>query len=221
MTRQKPKAAVEICILAGGLSSRMGRDKSRVRLGRRTMLGHVRATAAQLHLPVRVLRRDAVPRCGPLGGIYTALSRSRADAILFLACDMPFITHDFLNQMLKTFFSRQHINVRKFPPRSSSPPLPRGEGRGEGKKPALTSIILPFSAALFASHNRLIGLPCILQCETALPIVSGQFTKSQFSLQSLARALKAKTITPSRDPSLQLLNLNTSADVRAARALLP
>src|SRR5262245_53027899 len=60
-------------ILAGGRSSRMGRDKSRLRVGRRTMLTHAKQAAQALGLPVRVIRRDIVPRCGPLGGVLTAL----------------------------------------------------------------------------------------------------------------------------------------------------
>ncbi|MBI4325540.1 MAG: molybdenum cofactor guanylyltransferase [Chloroflexi bacterium] len=90
----------EICILAGGLSSRMGRDKARLRLGNRTLLGHIRATARQLLLPVRVIRRDRVSRCGPLGGIYTALSSTRAETVLFLSCDMPFVSPSLLRQPL-------------------------------------------------------------------------------------------------------------------------
>ncbi len=83
---------LEACILAGGLSSRMGRDKARLRLGRRTMLGHIRAVAKQLGIPVRTIRRDTVSRCGPLGGIYTALKTSRAELVIILACDMPFVS---------------------------------------------------------------------------------------------------------------------------------
>jgi molybdopterin-guanine dinucleotide biosynthesis protein A len=78
----------------------MGRDKSRLRLGRRTMLEHIRRAARAAGLSVRVIRKDAVPRCGPLGGIYTALKSTRAQTILFLACDMPFITADLLCWML-------------------------------------------------------------------------------------------------------------------------
>lgn len=89
----------EICLLAGGLSTRMGRDKARLRLGRRTLLGHVRAAARQTGLPVRVIRRDLVPRCGPLGGIYTALKTSRTDTVLFLACDMPFVSAALLGRL--------------------------------------------------------------------------------------------------------------------------
>lgn len=89
----------EVCILAGGLSTRMRRDKSRLRLDRRTMLGVIRATAKQLNLPVRVIRRDLKPRCGPLGGIYTALKTTRAETVLFLACDMPFVSAALLQRV--------------------------------------------------------------------------------------------------------------------------
>jgi molybdenum cofactor guanylyltransferase len=94
---------VEICILAGGLSSRMGRDKAALRLGGRTLLGHVRANAAALGLPVRVLRKDLVPPCGPLGGIYSALATSPRPAVLFLACDMPFVGPAILRRLIAKF----------------------------------------------------------------------------------------------------------------------
>ena len=91
---------IVICILAGGRSSRMGQEKTRLRLGNRTLLGHVKAAAAATGLPVRVLRRDIVPRCGPIGGIYTALVATRADAVLFLACDMPFVSTALILRVL-------------------------------------------------------------------------------------------------------------------------
>ena len=96
----------EICILAGGLSSRIGRDKSRLRLGGRTMLSHARAAARQSGLPVRVIRRDLVQRCGPLGGIFTALKTTRARAVLFLACDMPFVSAGLLKFLLGKFSAK-------------------------------------------------------------------------------------------------------------------
>lgn len=104
----KPEAqsSVEICILAGGLSRRMGSDKSRLKLGGRTMLAQIRVTAKRLGLPVRVIRRDAVARCGPLGGILTVLNTTKANAVLFLACDMPFVTDSLLRTVLKKFSQR-------------------------------------------------------------------------------------------------------------------
>jgi molybdopterin-guanine dinucleotide biosynthesis protein A len=108
--RAKRPSRLEVCILAGGLSRRMGRDKTKLRLGRRSMLGQIRATARATGLPVRVIRRDAVPRCGPLGGIYTALKTTRAKAVLFLACDMPLITVRVLNR-LRRELKRSKRNV--------------------------------------------------------------------------------------------------------------
>lgn len=81
----------------------MGRDKSQLRLGSRTMPGHLRSEVKKLGLPVRVIRRDIVVRCGPLGGVYTALKSTRADAVMFLPCDMPFITANLLRFVHQRF----------------------------------------------------------------------------------------------------------------------
>lgn len=92
----RSKAALEVAILAGGLSSRMGRDKARLRLGRWTLLGHVRRVSREFGLTARVIRQDLVPRCGPLGGILTGLVGGRSKAVLFLSCDAPFVSLELL-----------------------------------------------------------------------------------------------------------------------------
>jgi len=81
----------------------MGRDKAALRLGSRTFLAHIRAEAQRLGLPLRTIRRDLIPRCGPLSGIYTALRTTRADAELFLACDMPFVSVELLEVLLASW----------------------------------------------------------------------------------------------------------------------
>lgn len=98
----EPRVPLTVCILAGGLSQRMGRDKSRLRLGGRTMLAHVRAAARQLGFPVRVIRHDSIARSGPIGGIYTALKKCSTEKMLFLACDMPFVSPAFLRKIIKS-----------------------------------------------------------------------------------------------------------------------
>jgi len=196
----------QIFILAGGLSTRMGRDKSRVRLGSRTLLGHVREMAAQTGLRVRVIRRDAVARCGPIGGIYTGLQRSRAEFLLFLACDMPFISASSLKKMAKVLRARdvhgRDIALRCPPGRPSGPSLPPSE----------------FSAAVFATNGRSFGFPILLQREAAFPIVARQIETGELSLQVLARKLQAKTI---RFPARQLANINTRDELARAKKKIP
>lgn len=90
-----------IWILAGGLSSRMGRDKSRIQLGGRTLLQRVRDAARATGWPVRTIRHDAIPKCGPLSGIFTGLQRARTGWCLFLTCDMPLITPRLLHELIQ------------------------------------------------------------------------------------------------------------------------
>jgi molybdopterin-guanine dinucleotide biosynthesis protein A len=102
MIRKKAATKLEICILAGGLSTRMRRNKTTLRLGGRSLLSRVRALANATEFPVRIIRRDLVTRCGPLGGIITAGKTSRAQSILFLACDMPFVSQRLLHDLIRT-----------------------------------------------------------------------------------------------------------------------
>jgi len=88
-------------VLAGGRSARLGRDKAGVRLDGQTLLARAREAAGALGWPVRVIRRDLVPRCGPLGGIYTALKTCEAEAMVFLAVDMPFVSARWLRTVAR------------------------------------------------------------------------------------------------------------------------
>lgn len=82
---------IEICILAGGKSTRMGRDKRRATLDGLTMLEHSERIGRATGLLTRVIEQDVVEARGPISGIVTAFKTSRAKRILFLACDMPFV----------------------------------------------------------------------------------------------------------------------------------
>jgi molybdopterin-guanine dinucleotide biosynthesis protein A len=78
----------------------MGRDKALLRWHGKSLLQHIKQTARQSRWPVRVIRHDIVPRCGPLGGVFTALRTTRFDIVLFLACDMPFISPELINEFI-------------------------------------------------------------------------------------------------------------------------
>jgi molybdopterin-guanine dinucleotide biosynthesis protein A len=91
----------------------MGRDKALLPLGSRTMVEQIAIAVrnaagdatiigpveryAHLGFPVAP---DKIENCGPLGGLYTALSITRADWNLLVACDMPEVTATFLTQLI-------------------------------------------------------------------------------------------------------------------------
>src|SRR5713101_2565843 len=174
----KAKFNCGICVLAGGLSTRMGRNKGRLRLGQHTMLGEIRAVANTVGLPVRVIRRDLLPRCGPIGGVYTALKTSRFDAELFLACDMPFVSAEWLAALLAAF----HRKPRPW----------------------------------FTAVNRVAGFPLLLP-RAAMPVIEAQILQRKYSLQELARALRARLIRPPHARRAEFFNVNFPADWQTAR----
>ncbi|MBM3822590.1 MAG: molybdenum cofactor guanylyltransferase [Verrucomicrobia bacterium] len=100
-TLQALDGEIAVCILAGGLSTRMGRPKSSLQWRGRTFLSHLKHAAAEAGWPCRIIAHDQVPRCGPLGGIATGLLTSRQTWVVFLACDMPLIHAALLQRMVR------------------------------------------------------------------------------------------------------------------------
>ena len=105
---------LSVFILAGGRSSRMGRDKALLPFGDETllecMLGKARHLTAR---PFIVGRRDLysrygeviediIPGCGPLGGIHATLRSTETDLNLVLSVDIPKATPLFLRWMADT-----------------------------------------------------------------------------------------------------------------------
>jgi len=100
-------------VLAGGASSRMGRNKAFLTLGDRTFIETVAFAVSEAagnvtivgppeiyrHLGFPVIP-DRTTGAGPLAGIETALSHSPADWNLLVACDMPRVTPDLLRRIL-------------------------------------------------------------------------------------------------------------------------
>jgi molybdopterin-guanine dinucleotide biosynthesis protein A len=104
-------------VLAGGRSTRMGRDKALLpwNEGKNggTLLGHVASLVRQAAGNVTVIGHDAyldlgfdvvpdtIPNCGPLGGLLTAFQVSTADRVLLVACDMPNLTPELLRGLMQ------------------------------------------------------------------------------------------------------------------------
>jgi molybdopterin-guanine dinucleotide biosynthesis protein A len=100
-------------VMAGGMSSRMGRDKALLELAGKSLVFHavtkLRRVCADVHISssrseleaVAPLVRDLHERCGPLGGMEAALEHSRHDWNLFMPVDMPFLPSAFLQNWVR------------------------------------------------------------------------------------------------------------------------
>ena len=98
MNKIVKKVPIEAAILAGGKSRRMGRDKHSIRLGGRTLLAHAKAALVEAECTPRVVATDRQPGLGPLGGIATALQQTNHSRVMFVSCDMPFLTGELLTR---------------------------------------------------------------------------------------------------------------------------
>ena len=69
--------------------------------------------------------------------------------------------------------------------------------------------------AMFNQHERGVGFPFMLLREE-MPVVEKQITKGEFSLQRLAKRLKARSWQPPARRVEELFNINTHADLAEA-----
>lgn len=84
-------------VLAGGQSTRMGRDKAALELDGQTLQDRCAAVLRDCFPEVMIIRHDDVPGLGPIGGIATALRR--APEVFVVACDMPFLDAGLIRAM--------------------------------------------------------------------------------------------------------------------------
>lgn len=100
-----------VCILAGGLSSRMGQDKRFLKLGEQSLLDRV-ITLAQSLDPESLLicgevagydcLPDQISQKGPISGLLSATrALQKPNWLLVLPVDMPLLHTDFLKDFLK------------------------------------------------------------------------------------------------------------------------
>jgi molybdopterin-guanine dinucleotide biosynthesis protein A len=99
-------------ILVGGLSSRMGADKSRLRLGGRTFVEIAAGALATVSKKVSVVGsrtgveahglavvRDVHEGLGALGGLHAALAACAAPWAAVVSCDLPFVTAELFERL--------------------------------------------------------------------------------------------------------------------------
>jgi len=107
------EAEISVIVMAGGRSSRMGKDKALLPLGGRTLLEHILARVEPLSddlvvaargverfrgFPARMVEDEPGQR-GSLTGLYSGLRAVRNDLALAVGCDMPFLNPRLIRYM--------------------------------------------------------------------------------------------------------------------------
>lgn len=141
-------------VLAGGLSTRMGRDKALIELGGRPLIEHALGKLRGLGFSPRIVgsREDLAvfapvipdihPQAGPLGGIEAALAASDSTQNLFLAVDLPWLPAQFLRWMIDRAEETDALAT-----------IPRLQGQPQPLCAVYSSALLPHAQAALAAHD--------------------------------------------------------------------
>jgi molybdopterin-guanine dinucleotide biosynthesis protein A len=125
---QLPTSAISAYVLAGGRSTRMGRDKAMLPLAGKTLLARAVETLRTVANEVVILGdrqdlqgadravADLHPGRGPVGGMETALrdlaGRSGAEWACFLPVDMPFLPAGLYAALMNRWLAEAPFGVR-------------------------------------------------------------------------------------------------------------
>lgn len=102
-------------ILAGGLSTRYGRNKAFLQIGGVRLIEHIAEEMKRVFTRVILVTNqerdfeylklpmveDLIKGLGPIGGIYTGLRSISEQAGFFVACDMPLLHNDLIRYMVE------------------------------------------------------------------------------------------------------------------------
>lgn len=200
--------AMNAFVLAGGLSSRMGRDKALLEWCGRPLIEHALGKLRQIGFSPWILGSrpdlerfapviaDNVVQQGPLGAVEAALAATDAEFNLFLSVDMPLLPVGFLRWLMTRAEITQAIAT-----------MPRIEGRPQ-----------PLCAVY---HRRLLGgVRASLACGD-LKLIRAMERAAQelgeavdaFDVEAVDSALRGSEGWPMEVPvRLWFQNLNTPND---------
>ena len=149
-------------VLAGGRSSRMGRNKALLPFDAATLAERIcravtaAAGSATLIGPAQPALRhipslpDLYPGEGPLGGILTARVHTRAEWNLIVACDLPRLDGPFLSRLLSLAAASQAEVLLPCDPEGRPQPLCAAYRRG-----ARSALEAAFHSGIRAVHTAL------------------------------------------------------------------
>lgn len=191
---------VNVIILCGGRSSRMGFDKAFIKIGGRTLVerqvdalkGRFKKIILVTNSPggyksgVRVkVVPDIVRGLGPLGGLYTGLKESDARYNFVTACDMPFFSPDlaaYLAGSIKEGFQA----------------------------------VVPFYRNRFEPLCALYSRDCIYKVSEAL--AAGKLKLARLLSEFKVRKVLKRELVRFGDPVFFFRNINTPQDLRLLKS---
>jgi len=105
---------ITVILLAGGQSSRMGKDKGLIEFNGKPLIEHITEKVRLITDSVFIITNqpgydrfgfpcfpDIKKDCGPIGGIFTGLHHSSTLKNLVLSCDTPFIPHHLIKHLVE------------------------------------------------------------------------------------------------------------------------
>ena len=108
------KRNITAIILAGGKSTRMGTDKGFILFKNKPFVQHIIDAVRPLVEDMMIISnnpnydifglkryKDLIDNAGPLAGIYTGLHKSKTENNLVISCDVPLISSEVLEELLK------------------------------------------------------------------------------------------------------------------------
>lgn len=191
--------ALTVALLAGGKSSRMGTDKSFVRVLGRPLIEDILAQVDGLGVERIIITNrpddyrylglplfsDVLPDKGALGGIYTALHSATQPHVFCFACDMPFIVRPLLEHFISL--------------------IPEGE------------VVMPRLGAESEPFRALYARTCLTPIRAALE--AGKMRVISFFPAVRVRFVDEAEIDRFDPAHLSFFNVNTPEDLEQARQL--
>jgi molybdopterin-guanine dinucleotide biosynthesis protein A len=191
---------VTAIVLAGGKSSRLGRDKALEKIGGVYLIKRVIDSLSQLGDDIIVVTAapnqlsdlnvekviDTYPRTGAKVGLCTGLNASLSFYSLVVACDMPFLNIDLLRYLLDSASGFDAV-------------IPR---IGDNIEP------------LHAVYSK-----------NCIPILEEQISKGKLKISDLFSEIKVRYVEAEEieryDPQhLSLFNINSEADLKRAKTII-
>jgi len=178
-------------VLAGGKSSRMGRDKALLVLDGVPFIEHIARTLQQVLARVMIVSdhgedyrflglpiyADIYKNCGPLAGVHSALTHSTTDSLFIVSCDLPMLTPAIVRYVVDL---KKHGDV-----------------------------------TLLSTENNLQPL-CGLYKRHCLPVVEKHLKQAQYSvlrcLQEMRTVIPSSSLATANSSHPPLMNVNTPYD---------